>query len=333
MTADRLPELALTCSPAGLCTGVDRIVDRIPNQALNIATKDGRRVVALGEPVHNKHESDRVRKMGISIIEDIELVEPDDVVITRAHGISPEVMEILKAKETTVLVGTCPLVEKSHMEVRGALKEAREQGTEPEIILIGSPNHPETIGILGEAPDNIHLIETLEDFGRLRLNPDKPHYVISQSTLVAREIRQMIGAIREVYPLIRTSRIEDICFATQNRQDAVEEVIRRGAQALFVLGDEHSSNTQSLRKFAAAQGVDAHLFPDVSQFLKEWILGLDIIGITAGASASPKRIVELRSHLEVLGVKEFREVRTGVNEPTFTSLAPVHDFSKYSNNG
>lgn len=331
-TIDRLPSTVLVGTPAGNCTGVDRIIERITMQALTLARREGRPVKALHEPVHNRIQSDQVRDMGIAIVEDVADITPGDVVITSAHGVSPEIMGQLQGLETTVLDGTCPLVRKVHDEVRRALAKAKEEGAIPQIVYIGKKGHREAEGVIGEAPENIIVVRTMEDIKNLNLDPNRRQYVFSQTTLIVEETRKMMEALQMKFPDIEVPPVDDSCFATQNRQGGADLVVKAGAQVMLVLGELYSSNSASLRDYIERQGVTAHLFPDEGKFEPRWIMGHDIIGVTAGASASVARIIGLKGRLVNLGIPEeaFRSVGSNIREPNFTSLAPVRDFRKGS---
>jgi 4-hydroxy-3-methylbut-2-en-1-yl diphosphate reductase len=265
-------------APRGFCAGVDRAID-IVEMALQI---HGAPIYVRHEIVHNRHVVEDLRAKGAVFVDDLADVPAQSVVIFSAHGVSPAVREEARARGLRALDATCPLVTKVHLE---ALRYAKEGYT---IVLIGHRGHVEVEGTMGEAPSSIVLVESVADVERLELpDPSRVAY-ISQTTLSVDDVRAIVDALRRKFPAMREPTKADICYATQNRQDAVKELAGRCAVVL-VVGAPTSSNANRLVEVAASLGATAHLIESAEDIRPEWIQG--DVGITAGAS-TPEPVVQ-----------------------------------------
>jgi len=274
---DSVPTLYLA-APRGFCAGVDRAID-IVEIALQVY---GAPVYVRHEIVHNRHVVDELRRKGAMFVDELAEVPPGAVVIFSAHGVSPQIRREAKERGLRALDATCPLVTKVHLE---ALRYAKEGYS---IVLIGHRGHVEVEGTLGEAPEAISLVETVADVERLELqHPDKVAY-ISQTTLSVDDVRDIVQALKRRYPSVREPAKADICYATQNRQDAMKELASR-AGLVLVVGAPTSSNANRLVEVARAAGADSYLIEAPEDIRPEWLTG--DVGLTAGAS-TPEHVVQ-----------------------------------------
>jgi len=274
---DSVPTLYLA-APRGFCAGVDRAID-IVEIALQVY---GAPVYVRHEIVHNRHVVDELRRKGAMFVDELAEVPPGAVVIFSAHGVSPQIRREAKERGLRALDATCPLVTKVHLE---ALRYAKEGYS---IVLIGHRGHVEVEGTLGEAPEAITLVETVADVERLELqHPDKVAY-ISQTTLSVDDVRDIVQALKRRYPSVREPAKADICYATQNRQDAMKELASR-AGLVLVVGAPTSSNANRLVEVARAAGADSYLIEAPEDIRPEWLTG--DVGLTAGAS-TPEHVVQ-----------------------------------------
>jgi len=265
-------------APRGFCAGVDRAID-IVEIALQVY---GSPVFVRHEIVHNRHVVDELRRKGAVFVEDLRDVPAGAVVIFSAHGVSPAVRREARERGLRALDATCPLVTKVHLE---ALRYAKQGYS---IVLIGHRGHVEVEGTLGEAPEAIALVETVADVERLALpDPDKVAY-ISQTTLSVDDVREIVAALKRRFPSVREPAKADICYATQNRQDAMKELARRCGLVL-VVGAPASSNANRLVEVARAAGARSYLIEAPEDIRHEWLDG--DLGLTAGAS-TPEHVVQ-----------------------------------------
>jgi 4-hydroxy-3-methylbut-2-enyl diphosphate reductase len=272
------PHTIYLAGPRGFCAGVDRAID-IVEMALEVY---GAPVYVRHEIVHNRHVVDGLREKGAVFVDELADVPAGAVVIFSAHGVSPAVRREARERGLRALDATCPLVTKVHLE---ALKYAKEGYS---IVLIGHRGHVEVEGTLGEAPEAITVVESVADVERLELrDPDKVAY-ISQTTLSVDDVRAIAEALKRRYPSVREPAKADICYATQNRQDAVKELARR-CRVVLVVGAPSSSNANRLVEVARTSGADAYLIEGPEDIRAEWLR--DDVGVTAGAS-SPERVVQ-----------------------------------------
>jgi 4-hydroxy-3-methylbut-2-enyl diphosphate reductase len=234
------------------------------------------------EIVHNKPVVDRFRARGVVFVESLEEVPVGAPLLYSAHGVSPQIRDEAKSRKLQAIDATCPLVTKVHLE---AVKYAKEGFT---IILIGHEGHDEVIGTMGEAPGRMILVETAEDVENLTINPDKIAY-LTQTTLSVDDANIVIAALRKKFPQIANPPKDDICYATQNRQEAVRELARR-VDLVIVVGSQNSSNSRRLAEIARSLGPHSHLIDGAAEIRPEWFVGVETVLITAGASA-PEDVV------------------------------------------
>jgi len=277
-------------SPRVFCAGVVRAVD-IVNLALETY---GRPVYVRKEIVHNRYVVNELRDKGAIFVEELDEVPRGGRVSFSAHGVSPDVRKLAESRRLKVIDATCPLVTKVHYE---AIKYAREGYT---IFLIGHQDHDEVIGTTGEAPAAIKLIETEADIANLEvLDPGRVAY-LTQTTLSLDETRGIIQKLREKFPLASGPSSEDICYATQNRQSAVLDLAKT-ARLILVVGSANSSNSQRLVEVAESVGAKAYLIDDIGDIDPSWLEGVDVVGLTAGASAPETLVERVIGYLKGLG--------------------------------
>jgi 4-hydroxy-3-methylbut-2-enyl diphosphate reductase len=267
-------------NPRGFCAGVVMAIDSL-ERALALY---GTPIYAYHEIVHNRPVVDRFRAKGVIFVDSIDEVPEGATVLYSAHGVAPEIRDASAKRRLRAIDATCPLVTKVHKE---ALRYAREGRT---IVLIGHEGHDEVIGTMGEAPDRIVLVENEEDVERLDLPPDAPVAYLTQTTLSVDETRGIIAALRRKFPSIAAPAKDDICYATQNRQEAVHELAEQ-ADVVLVLGSKNSSNSQRLVEIAESLGKRAHLIDGWQEIRSEWFGSNDTVLVTAGASA-PEDVVQ-----------------------------------------
>ncbi len=283
-------------APRGFCAGVDRAID-IVDLALQVY---GKPIYVRHEIVHNRHVVQDLRDKGAIFIEDLADVPAGAVVIFSAHGVSPVVRREAQERGLRALDATCPLVTKVHLE---ALKYAREGYT---IVLIGHRNHVEVQGTMGEAPDAIVLVETLEDAEALEVKDPARVAYITQTTLSVDDVRAIVAALKRRYPQIHEPAKDDICYATTNRQNAVKELARH-CGVILVVGAPASSNANRLVEVAQQLGASAYLIESALDIKPEWIAG--DIGITAGASTPEPVVQDCVERVLALGSYRVEEIR------------------------
>ena len=273
-------------NPRGFCAGVDRAIE-IVERALE---KYGAPIYVRHEVVHNRFVVDDLRKKGAIFVDQLDEIPEKATVIFSAHGVSKAVWREAQDRALNVFDATCPLVTKVHVEVR----QYRKRGLE--IILIGHAGHPEVEGTMGQAEGGIHLVENTGDVLRLTVkNPGKLAYV-SQTTLSMDDTARIIGALQARFPDIIGPKKDDICYATQNRQDAVKQ-LAGACDVVFVVGSPNSSNSNRLREIAQARGVPAYLIDGPDEIKPRWLEGKKQAGVTAGASAPESLVAEVIKRL------------------------------------
>lgn len=296
---------ALLVSPRGFCAGVVRAIDTV-----EIALKKfSPPIYVRKEIVHNRSVVEKFVSRGVRFIDSLDEAPEGSIVIFSAHGVSPEVREKARGRKLDVIDATCPLVTKVHLEVHRYVKMGYS------IVLIGHKDHDEVIGTTGEAPDHIQVIGSMEEVDSLEVpDPDKI-VCLTQTTLSVDETRGIVEALRARYPNTITPSNDDICFATQNRQDAVKKLVGMGVQTLLVVGSKNSSNSVRLCEVAAYHGVRAHLIDDAREIRDGWLEASEIVGITAGASAPEYLVQGVVDYLQGLGaeIEEVDVVREEVN--------------------
>ncbi|MGO9947001.1 MAG: 4-hydroxy-3-methylbut-2-enyl diphosphate reductase [Steroidobacteraceae bacterium] len=274
----------LLANPRGFCAGVDRAID-IVERAVALF---GAPIYVRHEVVHNKHVVDRLRTIGAVFVEELTEVPDDATVIFSAHGVPRAVQDEAQRRSLKVFDATCPLVTKVHMEITRYAREARE------VFLIGHAGHPEVEGTIGQFDasfgGSIVLVQTVEDVATLRVrNPEQVAFV-TQTTLSVDDTAAIVTALRARFPALKAPVKEDICYATQNRQDAVKELIGR-CDVLVVVGSKSSSNSNRLREMADKNNKAGYLVDGPEDLKREWFAGINKIGLTAGASA-PEILVQ-----------------------------------------
>lgn len=271
---------ALLASPRGFCAGVDRAIE-IVELALR---RYGAPVYVRHEIVHNRHVVESLRAKGAIFVDELADVPPGALVVFSAHGVSPAVRAEAEARGLRSLDATCPLVTKVHVEAQRFAK------ADHEIVLVGHAGHVEVEGTMGHAPERMHLVEGPADVARLRVRDPARLAVLTQTTLSVDDTRDVLDALRARFPEIRLPRKDDICYATQNRQNAVKQLARE-ADLVLVVGAPASSNSNRLVELAQKAGVPAHLVESAGDIREEWLEGVACVGVTAGASA-PELLVE-----------------------------------------
>ena len=271
-------------NPRGFCAGVDRAID-IVNRALDLFEPP---IYVRHEVVHNKFVVNGLRERGAVFVDELHEVPDDSIVIFSAHGVSQSVRNEATARGLKVFDATCPLVTKVHLEV------SRYSADGSECILIGHKGHPEVEGTMGQYDHsnggNIYLVEDEKDVAALEVNNPAALYYVTQTTLSMDDTARVIEALRAKFTKIEGPRKDDICYATQNRQDAVK-VLAAGTELLLVVGSPNSSNSNRLRELGERMGAKAYLIDNAEEIQKEWLEGIESIGITAGASA-PEVLVQ-----------------------------------------
>jgi 4-hydroxy-3-methylbut-2-enyl diphosphate reductase len=269
----------LLANPRGFCAGVNMAID-----ALETAIKlFGTPIYVYHEIVHNRPIVERFTQLGVRFVDDIAEVPAGQTVLYSAHGVSPAIREASRARNLRAIDATCPLVTKVHME---AIKYAKEGYT---IVLIGHEGHDEVIGTMGEAPAAMVLVESEADVEALTLPPDVKLAYLTQTTLSVDETRGIIAALKRKYPQVNAPHKEDICYATQNRQEAVRDIVPE-ADVVIVLGSQNSSNSRRLAEIAEQSGKPAHLIDRVDEMKADWFHPTDTVLVTAGASAPEEHV-------------------------------------------
>jgi 4-hydroxy-3-methylbut-2-enyl diphosphate reductase len=275
-----LVQRVLLASPRGYCAGVERAVETV-ERALSLY---GAPVYVRKQIVHNAHVVRELEERGAVFVDDETEAPPGAILVLSAHGVAPSVYERAAARRLTTIDATCPLVSKVHVQARRYAAEGRR------IVLIGHAGHEEVVGTMGEAPDAIVLVESVEDAEALDLPAGAPVAYITQTTLSVDETTEIIDILKRRYPKISAPQREDICYATSNRQWAVKELLDE-IDLLLVIGSRNSSNSNRLVEVARAAGVGAHLIDDETGIEESWLDDVETVGLTSGASA-PERLVE-----------------------------------------
>ncbi len=298
-------------NPRGFCAGVDRAIE-IVERALELF---GPPIHVRHEVVHNRYVVDDLKNKGAIFVEELDEVPENSIVIFSAHGVSKAVWQAAAKRGLKVFDATCPLVTKVHMEVRKYAEEGRE------VILIGHAGHPEVEGTMGQFDTThggkIHLVESPEDIDRLDIErPDRMAYV-SQTTLSVDDTSAIIDALRSRFPQVTGPRRDDICYATQNRQDAVKS-LAKSCEVVLVVGSVNSSNSNRLRELAEKQGINAYLIDSANDLQPEWLTGVESVGVTAGASAPEVLVKSVLLKLKSLGARDITEHTTVEEHVTFS---------------
>ena len=293
---------ALLAQPRGFCAGVDRAIE-IVERALKT---HGAPIYVRHEIVHNDHVVADLRAKGAIFVDELDEIPDDSTVIFSAHGVSRAVRDAARERGLRIFDATCPLVTKVHVEVA----KMRDKGRQ--IVMIGHAGHPEVEGTMGQSDGGIHLVETVEDVARLEIPEGVELAYVSQTTLSVDDCRMIIDALKQRFPTIAEPKKQDICSATQNRQDAVKFMAPQ-CDLVLIVGSPSSSNSNRLREVAEKYGCPARLIGSAAELQPEWLEGKRRIGISAGASAPEVLVQELVQRLKGVGVKSVRNL-DGVQE-------------------
>ena len=297
----------LLANPRGFCAGVDRAID-IVERALGMF---GAPIYVRHEVVHNRFVVDDLKDKGAIFVEELHEVPDGSTVIFSAHGVSKAVQAEAAGRDLKVFDATCPLVTKVHMEVM----RYRKRGTE--VVLIGHQGHPEVEGTMGQADSGMHLIEEPADVAKLNVKtPDDLAYV-TQTTLSVDDTKVIIDALKKQFPNIQGPKKDDICYATQNRQDAVRS-LSRDADMVIVVGSTNSSNSNRLRELSETLGVPSYLVDKPRQIEQAWFDGVETVGITAGASAPEILVKQVIDRVKDWGGKVVNEANGPIEDVSFS---------------
>jgi 4-hydroxy-3-methylbut-2-enyl diphosphate reductase len=296
-----LQEIILA-EPRGFCAGVDRAID-IVEHAL---AKFGSPIYVRHEIVHNTHVVDDLRERGAIFIEDLNDVPPGATLVFSAHGVPKEVEHEAVRRGFRIFDATCPLVTKVHVEVAKLHKEGYE------FIMIGHKGHPEVEGTMGQLPSGIHLVEDADDVWKVEPSQTTLLAVVTQTTLSVDDAAEIMAAVKKRFPQVREPKQQDICYATQNRQDAIK-VLSPQVDVVIVVGSPSSSNSNRLRDVAAKYGTPSYMVDHARELQPEWLVGKQRIGLTAGASAPDILVQQVITRLRELGATSVRTLE-GVQE-------------------
>lgn len=300
----------MLANPRGFCAGVDRAI-AIVERALEIY---GAPIYVRHEVVHNRFVVDNLRAKGAIFIEDLVDVPAGSTLIYSAHGVPQSVRQQAADMGLTVYDATCPLVTKVHVEV----KRMHQAGMS--IIMIGHKGHPEVEGTMGQVGSGMFLVETVADVATLQLPDEGKLAYVSQTTLSVDETREIIEALKVRFPQIHSPKKDDICYATQNRQDAVKAMTGQ-CDLIIVVGSPNSSNSNRLREVAALRGIEAYMVDNASLLQPEWFVGKSSIGVTAGASAPEVLVQAVIERIQSFGIESVSEL-DGVEEKITFALPP-----------
>lgn len=296
----------LLAQPRGFCAGVDRAIT-IVEQALE---KFGAPIYVRHEIVHNAYVVNDLRSRGAVFVDELSEVPEGNTVIFSAHGVAPAVRREAEARGLKIFDATCPLVTKVHVEVTKMRKEGMH------IIMIGHRGHPEVEGTMGQAPDGIQLVENVKDVEALDIPANDPVAYVTQTTLSVDETKEIVDALKRKYPAIAQPKKQDICYATQNRQDAVKFMAPQ-VDLVIVVGSPNSSNSNRLRELSEKLGVVSYMVDQPSQLKPEWFVGKKRVGLTAGASAPESLAQTIIERIKELGPKNVRTLDGIVENTSF----------------
>lgn len=297
---------ARLANPRGFCAGVDRAIE-IVERALEV---HGAPVFVLHEIVHNRHVLEDLRSRGVHFVDTLEEVPSGAVTIFSAHGVAAKVEREGAERGLKIIDATCPLVTKVHQQAERFARESRE------LILIGHPGHVEVVGTMGRYPGPVRVVSTVEDVAKLEIDDPQRVAYVTQTTLSIDDTREIIDAIKVRYPNIQGPDLKDICYATQNRQNAVRRLTDK-IDLLIVVGSQNSSNSNRLQELGERAGVEAHLIDEAQEIRPEWLEGKSSVGVTAGASAPEVLVREIIERLRELGVESVVESEGEIETTVF----------------
>jgi 4-hydroxy-3-methylbut-2-enyl diphosphate reductase len=291
----------MLANPRGFCAGVDRAID-IVERAIQLY---GAPIYVRHEVVHNRFVVDRLRDLGAVFVDELDQVPAGATVIFSAHGVPSRVVQEAERRGLAVFDATCPLVTKVHMEVGKYARDGLD------VVLIGHAGHPEVEGTMGRFDEShgglIHLVETVADVHTLAVRDPAKLAVVTQTTLSVDDTAKVMAALRERFPALATPRKEDICYATQNRQDAVKQLVAQ-CDVIVVVGSQSSSNSNRLREIATTRGIPGYLVDGAEDLKREWFEGKQAVGVTAGASAPESLVGNVVERLREWGGHEAVEI-------------------------
>jgi 4-hydroxy-3-methylbut-2-en-1-yl diphosphate reductase len=296
----------LLAKPRGFCADVERAIEIVDRALAQL----GAPIYVRHEIVHNRFVVEDLRAKGAVFVKELDEVPRGSTVIFSAHGVSKAVFRDAEARGLKVFDATCPLVTKVHVEVAKMLRAGQE------IVMIGHRGHPESEGTMGQSETGMHLVETLEDVTRLEVRDPGRLCYVTQTTLSVDDAAQIVAALRARFPAIRGPKRDDICYATQNRQDAVKFMAPR-CDVVIVVGSPNSSNSNRLREVAQKMGVEAYLVESAADLRPEWIAGKPRVGVTAGASAPELLVDDLIARLRQLGAASVRPLEGAAEHVVF----------------
>ena len=306
MSIQDTPEI-LMAQPRGFCAGVDRAIN-IVNEALN---RFGAPIYVRHEIVHNVYVVNELRNKGAVFVDELHEVPKGGIVIFSAHGVSQEVRKDAEERGLQVYDATCPLVTKVHLEV---IKMCKEGFT---VLMIGHAGHPEVEGTMGQVKEGVFLIEKVADVERLPFAPDAKIAFVTQTTLSVDETKEIVEALTKKFPNIVQPRKQDICYATQNRQDAVKFMAPQ-VEVVIVVGSATSSNSNRLRELSEKMGVPSYMVDAPEQLKPEWFAGKKRVGLTAGASAPESLAQSIVARIQEFGPRSVRAMSGVVEDVTFS---------------
>ena len=297
MTQKSFPIQVELANPGGFCAGVDRAIE-IVERAIELK---GAPIYVRHEVVHNKYVVEDLRTKGAVFVEELDEVPFGATVVFSAHGVSQSVRADAQARGLNIFDATCPLVTKVHTEVVRLRKQGRE------IVMIGHAGHPEVEGTMGQGSEGMYLVETEDDVANLQVTNPETLAFVTQTTLSVDDASRVVEALRARFPSITGPRTDDICYATQNRQDAVKKLANR-SDVVIVVGSQTSSNSNRLREVAEQNGARAYMLDRANELQAEWLEGATKIGVTAGASAPEILVQDVIRRLNELGAVNIQEL-------------------------
>jgi 4-hydroxy-3-methylbut-2-enyl diphosphate reductase len=302
----------LLANPRGFCAGVDRAIEIVERALANF----GAPIYVRHEVVHNKFVVDDLKKKGAVFVEDLADVPKGATLVFSAHGVPLSVRRQAEEAGFRLFDATCPLVTKVHVEVT----RMREAGRE--VIMIGHAGHPEVEGTMGQSEDGMHLVEGPEDVPNLHVNDTENLAFVTQTTLSMDDASKTVAALKTRFPNIVGPKKDDICYATQNRQDAVKTLSEK-CDLVIVVGSPNSSNSNRLREVAQSRRVESYMIDNAGELQESWLFGKNTVGVTAGASAPEALVREVIEKLKALGAEEVSELQGMVENVSFPIPKPL----------